>query len=142
MGILQRFKNIIRAKVNAKSSKTKKVNEEDLINKYIHDVKEALRQIKSDMAAVEANESTSFNKLCENEKLYEKFIDDLEKTLKKLEELKNKNSLANQLEKINEINDKVYYEQLGDFDSIIDKIQNKIYVAEAIAELNSQQFDF
>lgn len=63
-------------------------------------------------------------------------------TLKKLEELKNKNSLANQLEKINEINDKVYYEQLGDFDSIIDKIQNKIYVAEAIAELNFQQFDF
>lgn len=31
MGILQRFKNIIRAKVNTKSSKTKKVNEEDLI---------------------------------------------------------------------------------------------------------------
>lgn len=190
MGILQRLKNIIRAKVNV--SKTKKVNEEDLINKYIYDTKEALRQIKSDMAAVEAKESTCFNKLCENEKLYEKyngyaseaiksnndsdakkfllycnklnkekailldnyeiakkntakikeinekFIDDLEKTLKMLEDLKNKNSLANQLEKINDINNKVYYEQLGDFDSIIDKIQNKIYVAEAIAELNSE----
>lgn len=192
MGILQRFKKIIRAKVNAKLSKTKEVNEEDLLNKYIYDAKEALRQIKSEMALVEAKESACFNKLCENEKLYERYysyasnaitsnndsdarnylmfcnklntekitlldnykvaknntvkmkeiteklVDDLEKTIINLEELKQKNSMANQLEKLNDINNKINYEKLGDFDSLIDKIHNKIYVAEAIADLNSE----
>lgn len=65
-----------------------------------------------------------------------KLMSDIEVSQAKLDELKQKLTIAKQREKLNKINEKISQSPLNSFDNLFDTVQKRVDTAEAAASLN------
>ena len=196
-GILKRFKDIMAANINALLEKAESTNADKILINYLRDAKSDLEEVKSETAAVIADEMAAGRKVAdleseivklsqyaeqavqagndadalkfiegknraverktEAEKAYEqskvnsdrmrqmtkKLMGDIQTAETKLDELKSKLAVAEQTEKLNELNERFSNaaSSMSDYSSLADAVQKRIDAADAKASLNAELDD-
>lgn len=194
MGILSRFADIMKANINSVLENIESKNADKILEQYLREAREDLEEVKSETAAVIADEMAAGRKVsaleeeivklssyaeqaviagndadalkflegknkaaeqkAEAEKAYaqakinsdrmrqltKKLVGDIEVASGKLNELKSKLAVAEQNEKMNELNEKFQQtgSSLSDYGRLADAVQKRIDAADAKASLNQE----